>query len=174
MAGKSLNKVQLIGNLGRDPEMRYTQNGNAIGTFSIATGRVWTDQSTNQRRERTDWHNIVCWGRLAEIASQYLQKGSQVYVEGELQTRTYDREGQTHYRTEVNCRELIMLDRNSASSGPRNNQYDRPAPSGGGRGNYENRSSYGNQQPQQQSSGGGGQDYSDQNDAPDLDDDLPF
>lgn len=174
MAGKSLNKVQLIGNLGRDPEMRYTQNGNSMATFSIATGRTWMDQATNQRRERTDWHNVICWGRLAEIASQYLHKGSQVYVEGELQTRSYEREGQTHYRTEVNCRELIMLDRSGANTGPRNNQYDRPAPSGGrGGGRYDDQ----NRQPQASSrrdtySEGDASIESDS--TPDLDDDLPF
>ena len=173
MAGKSLNKVQLIGNLGRDPEMRYTQNGNSMATFSIATGKSWMDQSTNQRRERTDWHNIICWGRLAEIASQYLHKGSQVYVEGELQTRTYERDGQTHYRTEVNCRDVIMLDRSGASSnaGPRNNQYDRPAPSGG-RGGYDESSNRGSQPSHQ--SYGGGRDAMDDDTGAELDDDLPF
>ena len=180
MAGRSLNKVQLIGNLGRDPEIRYMQSGNSMTTFSIATGKTWTDQASGQRRERTDWHNIVCWGRLAEVASQYLHKGSHVYVEGELQTRSFEREGQTHYRTEVNCRELIMLDRADSSAGPGNTQYDRPAPSGG-RG-YDRQQSYG-QQPAQQSYGGGGGgaaassgggSTSDSDVGSDLDDDLPF
>lgn len=173
MAGRSLNKVQLIGNLGRDPEIRYMQSGNSMTTFSIATGKTWTDQATNTRRERTDWHNIVCWGRLAEVASQYLRKGSHVYIEGELQTRSYEREGQTHYRTEVNCRELIMLDRADSSQGPSNTSYDRPAPSGG-RGNYDR--SYSNQpRPAQQSFGGGSDASQAGSDAgSDLDDDLPF
>ena len=168
MAGRSLNKVQLIGNLGRDPEIRYMQSGNSMTTFSIATGKTWTDQATNQRRERTDWHNIVCWGRLAEVASQYLRKGSHVYVEGELQTRQFEREGQTHYRTEVNCREMIMLDRADASSGPANTQYDRPAPTGGRGGNYER------SQSSQPSFGGGESTQADTEVGSDLDDDLPF
>ncbi|MYD43087.1 MAG: single-stranded DNA-binding protein [Gammaproteobacteria bacterium] len=174
MAGRSLNKVQLIGNLGRDPEIRYMQSGNSMTTFSIATGKTWTDQSTNERRERTDWHNVVCWGRLAEVASQYLHKGSHVYVEGELQTRQYDREGQTHYRTEINCRELIMLGRAEANTGPSSTSYDRPAPSGG-RGNYER--SYSNQSSQpQQPQRGSGSDASAGDPAGDseLEDDLPF
>lgn len=171
MATRSLNKVQLIGHLGGDPETRYTQSGSALTNFRIATNRSWTDQATSQRRERTDWHNVVCWGRLAEVASQYLHKGSHVYVEGELQTRSFDREGQTHYRTEVNCRELIMLGRDATQAGPGSTQYDRPAPTGGARaqtgGNRQDA------QPQSQFNRGGTQ-PADAEAAPKLDDDLPF
>ena len=168
MAGRSLNKVQLIGNLGRDPEIRYLQSGNSMTTFSIATGKTWTDQATNQRRERTDWHNVVCWGRIAEVASQYLHKGSKVYIEGELQTRSFEREGQTHYRTEVNCRELIMLDRAEAGAGPANTQYDRPAPTGGRGGNQDRG------QASQPAYGNSTNADVDTDVGSDLDDDLPF
>ena len=174
---RSLNKVQLIGNVGREPESRFTQNGNNLTHFSIATSKTWTDQSTNQRRDRTEWHNIVCWGRLGEVASQYLHKGSQVYVEGELQTRSYDRDGQTHHRTEVNCRELIMLGRSDASAGPGSTQYDRPSPTGG---SQQQRSYDGNrreQQPQRSYDQGRYNSNKPQAEAEspsDIDDDLPF
>ena len=99
MAG--LNKVMLIGNLGRDPEMRYTANGSAIATFSIAINRTYTDRE-GQRQESTEWVRIVCFDRRAEVAGQYLQKGSQIFVEGRLQTRSWeDQQGQTRYMTEV-------------------------------------------------------------------------
>ena len=99
MAG--LNKVMLIGNLGRDPEMRYTANGTAVANFSIACSRTYTDRE-GQRQENTEWVRIVCFARQAEVAGQYLQRGSQVFVEGRLQTRSWeDQQGQTRYMTEV-------------------------------------------------------------------------
>ena len=171
MAGRSLNKVQLIGNLGSDPESRYVQSGSAMTNFRIATSKTWTDQQSNQQRERTDWHSVVCWGRLAEIANQYLKKGSQVYIEGELQTRTFDRDGQTQYRTEVNCRELIMLGRTDQSAGPGNTSYDRPPPVGGGGRDYGNSPSS-SRQPQRQPVDAPRQDFDDGD--TELDDDLPF
>ena len=87
---RSLNKVMLIGHLGRDPEMRYTPGGDPVVNFSIATSRTWTDQGTNERREATEWHNIVAWRRLAETCQRYLRKGSLVYIEGRLETRSWD------------------------------------------------------------------------------------
>jgi len=97
----SLNKVMIIGNLGADPEMRYTANGNAVTTFNVATNESWTDGS-GERRERTEWFSVVTWNRLAETCGQYLTKGRQVYVEGRLQTRSWDgQDGQKRYRTEV-------------------------------------------------------------------------
>lgn len=105
-----LNKVQLIGNLGSDPDVQITSAGNAVATFSLATNRRWKDrEGTNH--EVTDWHRIVCWGQRAEIASKYLTKGRQIYVEGRLQTSSWDDEesGVTRYRTEVVCRNLQML-----------------------------------------------------------------
>jgi len=109
--GRGLNKVMLIGSLGSDPEMRYTPSGRAVTTFSLASSRSWMT-STGERREATEWFNVVAWGNLAEICNQYLKKGSKVYVEGRLQTRRWDNaEGQRCYRTEVVASEMIMLDK---------------------------------------------------------------
>ncbi|MDD9302370.1 MAG: single-stranded DNA-binding protein [Desulfobacter sp.] len=99
MAG--LNKVMLIGRLGRDPEIRYSQQGNAVVNFSIATSEQWTDKNTGDRQEKTEWHRIVVFGKQAETCEKYLSKGSQIYIEGRLQTRSWDKDGQTHYTTEV-------------------------------------------------------------------------
>ena len=105
----SLNKVILIGNLGRDPEVRFTQGGSAVANLNLATNEVWTDKS-GQRQERTEWHKIVVWGKQAEIARDYLTKGRQIYVEGSLQTRQWeDKEGQKRYTTEVKCMRFLML-----------------------------------------------------------------
>ncbi len=107
----SLNKVMLIGNLGRDPEIRYTQSGSAVANFSIATTDRWTDKS-GQLQERTEWHNIVLFDRLADLAQSYLKKGSQVFIEGKLQTRNWDdQQGVKHYRTEVVGNIMQFLDR---------------------------------------------------------------
>ena len=99
MAG--LNKVMLIGNLGRDPEIRYLQSGNAVVNFSIATSEQWTDKGTGERQEKTEWHRIVVFGKQAETCSKYLSKGSSIYIEGRLQTRSWEKDGQTHYTTEI-------------------------------------------------------------------------
>lgn len=108
---RGINKVILIGNLGRDPEMRYTQSQQAVANFSVATSDSWTDRNTNERRERTEWHRVVCFRRLAEICGEYLHKGSKVYIEGSLQTRSWEgQDGQTRYTTEVVAREMQMLD----------------------------------------------------------------
>jgi len=105
----SLNKVQIIGNLGSDPEMRFTANGQAVANFNVACNRRYTTRDGEQR-EDTEWVRVVCWARTAEIASQYLSKGHQVYVEGRLQTRQWeDREGNTRYTTEVVAQNLLML-----------------------------------------------------------------
>jgi single-strand DNA-binding protein len=99
MAG--LNKVVLIGNLGRDPEIRHSQQGLAVVNFSIATSEQWTDKNTGDRQEKTEWHNIVVFGKQAETCARYLSKGSQIFIEGRLQTSTYEKEGQTHYMTKI-------------------------------------------------------------------------
>ena len=91
---RGVNKVILVGNLGRDPETRYTQNGSAVTQFSIATSDSWRDKATGEQQDRTEWHNIVCFARLAEIAGEYLQKGSKVYIEGSLRTSSWEQEGQ--------------------------------------------------------------------------------
>ena len=105
----SLNKVLLIGNLGRDPEVRYTQGGTAVANFTLATTERWNDPS-GERKERTEWHRIVLWGKQAEIAGEYLRKGRQVYVEGSLQTREWtDRDGNKRYTTEIRGQRFQML-----------------------------------------------------------------
>ena len=106
----SLNKVMLIGNLGRDPEIRYTQAGSAVANFSIATTDRWTDRQ-GQRQERTEWHDIVVFDRLADLAQNYLKKGKSVFIEGRLQTRSWeDPQGQKRYRTEVVANGMQFLD----------------------------------------------------------------
>ncbi|MCD4722530.1 MAG: single-stranded DNA-binding protein [Desulfobacula sp.] len=97
----SLNKVMLIGRLGRDPEIRYSQQGLAVVNFSIATSEYWTDKNTGDRQEKTEWHNIVVFGRQAETCEKYLSKGREVYIEGKLQTTSYEKDGQTHYPTKI-------------------------------------------------------------------------
>jgi single-strand DNA-binding protein len=117
MAG--LNKVILIGNLGRDPELRYTQNGQAVVNFTLATNEKWTNKS-GDREERTEWHRIVVWGKQAETCNEYLVKGRQVYVEGRLQTRDWeDREGQKRRTTEVVAQQVLMLGRREEGGGGR-------------------------------------------------------
>ena len=155
MAG-SVNKVILIGNLGRDPEIRTMQSGEKVANLSVATSETWNDRQTGERRERTEWHRVVIFGRVAEVAEQYLRKGSKVYVEGSLQTRKWqDQSGQDRYSTEVVLSgprgQMTMLDGRSDDSG-----Y-------GGRGGYDDRGT------------GGGRSAAP---APpmgeDLDDDIPF
>ena len=96
-----VNKVILLGRLGRDPELRTTQGGNSVCSFSVATSEAWKDKQTGEKQERTEWHNIVAWGKLAEICSQYLAKGAQAYIEGKLQTTKYDKDGVERYKTEI-------------------------------------------------------------------------
>ena len=115
MAG--LNKAMIIGNLGQDPEMRYTQGGQPVTNFSVATSRRWTGRD-GEPREETDWHRIVAWGKLAETCNEYLSKGRTVYIEGRIQTRQYeDREGNTRYITEIVARDMQMLGSRSRSDG---------------------------------------------------------
>ncbi len=115
---RGLNKIMIIGNLGRDPEMRYTPSGRPVTTFSVGTSRSW-NAADGERREETEWFNVVAWGNLAEICKQYLSKGQQVYVEGRLQTRRWeDPEGKKHFSTEIVANEMIILgDRKAALSG---------------------------------------------------------
>lgn len=123
----NLNKVMIIGNLTRDPEMKTTPNGAQVASFSIATSQVWTDQN-GQKQERTEFHNIVAWRKLAEIIGQYLKKGSKAYVEGRLQTRDWTgQDGVKRYRTEIIADNLIMLDRAGAQGGGQS--FSKPAES---------------------------------------------
>ena len=114
MAG-SINKVILVGNLGRDPEVRFAQSGNKIVNFSMATSDSWKDRETGERREKTEWHRVVLWRRLAEIAGEYLKKGSKIYIEGQLQTRKWEQDGQTRYTTEIVARDMQFLDSRGSS-----------------------------------------------------------
>jgi single-strand DNA-binding protein len=114
---RGLNKVMIIGKLGRNPEMRYTPSGKAVTSFSVATNRSWVN-AEGERRKETEWFNVVAWGNLAEICKKYLTKSQQVYVEGRLQTRGWeDQNGKKHYRTELVANEMIMLgERKSAEA----------------------------------------------------------
>ncbi|MBL4679183.1 MAG: single-stranded DNA-binding protein [Pseudomonadales bacterium] len=107
---RGINKVILVGNLGNDPDTRYLPNGDAVTNISIATSESWKDKQTGQNVDRTEWHRVVFFRRLAEIAGEYLKKGSKVYVEGKLQTRQWEKDGQKHYTTEIVANEMQMLD----------------------------------------------------------------
>ena len=126
MAG--VNKVILIGNLGADPEVRHLQNGASVANFRLATSETYKDRQTGERREQTEWHNVVTWRGLAEITEKYLRKGSKVYVEGKLRTRQWqDKDGNTRYTTEIVADEMTMLDRASGESGGMQAQAPVPA-----------------------------------------------
>ena len=117
MARSGINKVILVGNLGQDPEVKFTAGGDAVTTLSIATSDSWKDKDSGMDKERTEWHRVVLWRRLAEIAGEYLKKGSKVYIEGQLQTRKWEQEGQTRYTTEIIARDIQFLDsRGSANT----------------------------------------------------------
>ena len=116
----SVNKVIVVGNLGRDPETRYMPDGAAITNVSVATSFQWTDKASGEKKEETEWHRVVFRGKLAEIAGEYLKKGSQVYVEGRLRTRKWqDKEGQEKYTTEIMANEMKMLGSRSGAGEPR-------------------------------------------------------
>lgn len=154
---RGINKVILVGNLGADPETRYSANGTAVTKIRIATSEQWKDKQSGETQERTEWHRVTAFGRLAEIMGEYLKKGSQVYIEGKLQTSTYEKEGQTHYSTDIICNEMQMLGGRGGS--------------GGGSGGSSGGDFGGGSRPQQQPSSGGN--------APagggsDFDDDIPF
>jgi single-strand DNA-binding protein len=142
MASRGINKVILIGNLGNDPEVRYMPNGDAWANVSIATSETWKDKNTGQPQERTEWHRVVFYRRLAEIVGEYLKKGSKIYIEGSLRTRQYEKDGAKHYTTEIIANEMQMLDRagdSAPAAGPRAGGYApsasaapaSPAPRGG-------------------------------------------
>ncbi len=154
---RGVNKVILVGNLGKDPDVRYMPSGSAVTNVTIATSESWKDKQTGEKQERTEWHNVVFFNRLGEIAGEYLKKGSKVYVEGSLRTRKWQDKtsGQDRYSTEIVASEMQMLD------------------SKGGGGNY------GGGPGQNQSQGGGAPSNQSQGSAPakgfdDFDDDIPF
>lgn len=156
---RGINKVILIGNLGRDPETRYMPSGGAVTNFSMATSESWKDRNTGEQQERTEWHNVVFFNRLAEIAGEYLRKGSKIYVEGSLRTRKWqDKNGMDRYTTEIVGNEMQMLDSRSDSSGG----YSRS----------NERSSGASSQSSSDSVGFGSDSSLDSDDS--FDDDIPF
>ncbi|MFU8876722.1 MAG: single-stranded DNA-binding protein [Wenzhouxiangellaceae bacterium] len=129
---RGINKAILIGNLGADPEVRYTPANTAVCNIRIATSEQWRDKQTGEQQEKTEWHNVVLFGRLGEIAGEYLKKGSKVYIEGRLQTRKWQgQDGQDRYTTEIVANEMQMLDSRGGSA-PMDENYGRDASSGGG------------------------------------------
>lgn len=126
MASRGVNKAILIGHLGRDPEIRYSASGSAIANVSLATTDSWKDRQSGETQERTEWHRVVFFGKLAEIAGEYLKKGSQVYVEGRLQTRKWqDQQGQDRYTTEIVANEMTMLGGRGGTQAPvSGNEFD--------------------------------------------------
>ncbi|GAB3026025.1 MULTISPECIES: single-stranded DNA-binding protein [Oleiagrimonas] len=154
MASRGVNKVIVVGNLGADPETRYTASGTPITSLSVATSEQWTDKQSGQKQERTEWHRVKMFGRLAEIAGEYLRKGRQVYIEGSLRTDKYTgKDGIERYSTEIIANEMQMLGGGSDMGGGSGG-------GGGGGGGYRNRppqqSGGGRPAPQQYGGGGGG------------------
>ena len=156
---RGVNKVILVGNLGKDPESRYMPNGKAVTNFSVATTDSWKDKQTGEQREQTEWHNIVMYERLAEVAAEYLKKGSQVYVEGSLRTRKYqDKEtGKDRFSTEIRGDEMKMLGSRPGGGEPRESREPRETAAAGAGGGAK---------PQQAKKSGGAFDQ--------MDDDIPF
>jgi len=116
---RGINKVILVGNVGGDPDVRYMPNGNAVTTLSIATSETWKDKQTGDKQERTEWHRVICFNRLGEIAGEYVRKGSKLYIEGSLRTRKWqDQQGQDRYTTEIIATEMQMLDSKGGQSAP--------------------------------------------------------
>ena len=157
---RGINKVIVVGNLGNDPDTRYMPSGGAVTNLSIATSESWKDKQSGEQKERTEWHKVAMFGRLAEIAAEYLRKGSQVYIEGKLRTRKWqDRDGNDRYTTEIIADEMQMLGGRGGAGGG--------AGSGGG-GNY------GGGQPASGGGQQGGNNPPPQSSPDDFDDDIPF
>ena len=174
MASRGVNKVILVGNLGQDPEVRYMPNGGAVTNITLATSETWRDKQTGENKEITEWHRVVLFGKLAEVAGEYLRKGSQVYIEGQLRTRKWqDNEGKDRYTTEVvvNVSGTMQMlggkqqgaGANSAGSNQNNNGWGAPQQPQGG----QQFSGGAQQRPQPQSAPAG-------NEPPPFDDDIPF
>ncbi len=169
---RGINKVILVGNLGKDPEVRYTSSGTAVANITIATSEQWKDKQSGQTQERTEWHNVVFYNRLAEIVGEYLRKGSQVYVEGSLRTRKWqDKSGNDRYTTEIIANEMQMLGGRGGSGAAAggtaefNQNYNAGANAGANTGAAANAG--GGQRAAGGSTGGGGN-------FDDFDDDIPF
>lgn len=159
---RGINKVILVATLGKDPEIRYAANGNAIANFTCATSETWKDKQTGEQKEKTEWHRVSIFGRLAEIAGEYLKKGSKVYLEGKLQTRKWqDQSGQDRYTTEIVAHEMQMLDA-------------KPSGEQGGQGGGARQQQGGGQGGQRQGGQGGQPRQGQQGGGDDFDDDIPF
>ena len=165
----SVNKVILVGNLGRDPEVRYSAEGSAICNISIATTSQWKDRTSGERREETEWHRVVFYNRLAEIAGEYLRKGRPVYVEGRLRTRKWTgQDGQERFTTEIIAEQMQMLGSRDGDEPNQGGQYGQSGQSNQARNNYAEatgRSQQQRAQPNQQQAAGS---------LADMDDDIPF
>ena len=164
---RGVNKVILIGNLGKDPEVRYMANGQAVANVTLATSESWKDKNTGEQQEKTEWHRVVFFRRLGEIAGEYLKKGSRIYVEGKLQTKKWqDNQGQDRYTTEIVANEMQMLDTRGAGAGAPNNNYAQQTPAsqqGGGPNPGANQGANYGSSPEPQMAPAG-----------DFDDDIPF
>ena len=181
---RGINKVIIVGNVGKDPETRYTTSGAAITTLSVATSEQWKDKQTGENQDRTEWHRVKFFGRLAEIAGEYLRKGSQVYIEGSLRTDKYtDKEGVERYSTDIIANEMQMLGGRPGSEGGgggRADSGDRPARStGGGSGGRSNddfgdRGSSGGGAPARGAGGGSRGPAPQPSNSPFEDDEIPF
>lgn len=171
----SINRATLLGNLGRDPEVRYTQGGQAVASFSIATSESWTDKKTNEKKEKTEWHRIVAWGKLAELCGQYLAKGRKVYVEGRIQTREWnDKEGKKNYTTEIVADQVVFLNGREDGAGgsrPRPAGDDFGPPPTGFDGGHDNFAAPAANSPTPASGGFGGSGFGG---GKPSDDDIPF
>jgi len=168
---RGINKVILIGNLGADPDTRFTPQGTAVTNLSIATDESYKDKQTGQMVPRTEWHRVVLFNRLAEIAKEYLKKGSKVYLEGRLQTRKWqDQSGQDRYTTEIVGNEMQMLDSRSGAGGG----YDQSNAQGGYSQSAPQQNPYGQQAPQNQNRPQSGVPVADAPPVDDFDDDIPF
>ncbi|MGK0270896.1 MAG: single-strand DNA-binding protein [Cocleimonas sp.] len=183
----SINKVILVGNLGQDPEVKYMPSGGAVTNLSIATTDSWKDKATGEKRENTEWHRVVFFNRLAEIAGEYLRKGSQVYIEGNLRTRSWEDNGVKKYSTEIVAREMQMLGSRAGGSSDFSPQQQgggmQQQTQGGGQQYSQQGQQQGSQQSSQQGSQQSGSQQGGQNSAPqqqapqsfdNFDDDIPF
>lgn len=156
MASRGVNKVILVGNLGNDPEVRYMPNGNAVANVSLATSESWKDKTTGEQQEKTEWHRVIFFNRLAEIVEQYVKKGSKLYIEGRLQTRSWEQDGVKRYTTEIVANEMQMLDSRGAGAGAGDSGFGQERP--------------GNAQPARSSAPAQSQPQNFDN----FDDDIPF
>jgi len=152
---RGVNKVILVGNLGRDPEVRYSPNGQAVANVTLATSESWKDKTSGEKQEKTEWHRVVFFGRLAEIAGEYLKKGAQIYIEGRLQTRKWqDKDGKDRYTTEIVANDMQMLGSRAGAGVPSD--------------------SFNQDQPAENAAAGGAKKATTSAAAGDFDDDIPF